>query len=329
MIKFLFASFMLLSFAASAQIKSDTLTGKAAKDVINQVFKDDEVFLKSASKNACNCIEKIKVGDKKKEKTAKEIKKCIEAEATSYQMVQKLMESMKSTDTGKTRNVVINTNKESEMYLKYYYEIERDLMDSCPSLKILLGSNEKELKHSISKNDDAIYFYTKGQNADKTNNYEEAIKYYLEAVKLDPKFAFAWDNLGVNYRKMNMYQEAINAYSKSLELDPKSLTPLQNIALVYQYTKEYDKSVEKYKNLIAILPNDPEGYYGAGQSLFYMKEWEKSLDYVCKAYNLYVKMGSPYRSDAEQLIQLLYNEFKKIDKLDNFGKILKENNIKY
>jgi tetratricopeptide (TPR) repeat protein len=235
---------------------------------------------------------------------------------------------MKSTDTGKSRNVVINTNKESEMYLKYYYEIERDLMDSCAYLKTLLNSNEKVSKKSISKNDDAKYFYTQGQNASKINNYEEAIKYYLEAVKLDPKFAFAWDNLGVSYRKMNMYKEAIEAYKKSLEIDPKSITPLQNIAVTYQYAKEYEKSVESYKNLIALLPNDPEGYYGAGQSLYNMKEWEKSLDYVCKAYNLYVKISSPFRSDAEQLMQLLYQQFKKIDKIDTFNKILKDNNIK-
>jgi tetratricopeptide (TPR) repeat protein len=326
--KIFLAFLMLACVTVKAQTTSDTLTGKAAQDILNKVFSNDDAFLGTARKNACDCIDKIKAGNKNKEKIAKEIKKCIDAEVTSYQMMQKLMASMKATDTGKTRNVIINTNKESQDYLKYYYDIERDLMDSCPNLKTLLNTNEKTSKHSISKKEDAIYFYTQGQNADKADNYEEAIKYYLEAVKIDPKFAFAWDNLGVNYRKMKMYNEAIEAYKKSLELDPKSLTPLQNIAVTYQYNKEFEKSVESYKNLIAILPNDPEGYYGAGQSLFYLKEWEKSLDYVCKAYNLYVKASSPYRSDAEQLIQLLYQEFKKIDKIDSFNKILKDNNIR-
>ena len=326
--KIFLAYLMFVSINVLAQTKTDTLTGAAAKDLLNQIFKDDDVFLRSTRDKACECIAKIKLGKKSKDKISKEIKKCVEEEVTSYQMMQKLMSSMTSTDTGKNRSININTNKKSDDYLKYYYEIERELRDSCESLKILLGSNEKQSKFSISKNDDAIYFYTKGQNAEKENNYEDAVKYFSEAVKLDPKFAFAWDNLGVSYRKLSKYPEAIAAYKKSLEIDPKSLTPLQNLSLVYQYTKEYDKAVECYKNLIAILPNDPEGYYGAGQSLFNMSEFEKATDYICKAYNLYVKMGSPYRTDAEKLLQILYAEFKKLDKVETFNKILKDNNIK-
>jgi hypothetical protein len=39
-------------------------------------------------------------------------------------------------------------------------------------------------------------------------------------------------------------------------------------------------------------------------------------------------MGSPYRTDAEKMIQILYNEFKKQGKEESFNKILKENKIR-
>ena len=48
---------------------------------------------------------------------------------------------------------------------------------------------------------------------------------------------------------------------------------------------------------------------------------------MCKAYNLYVLHKSPYRSDAEKVISMLYHEMAKEGKLDRFEEILKNNGI--
>ena len=48
---------------------------------------------------------------------------------------------------------------------------------------------------------------------------------------------------------------------------------------------------------------------------------------MCKAYNLYISHNSPYRTDAEKLIQNLYNEFKAKGQTAKFDAILKANNI--
>jgi tetratricopeptide (TPR) repeat protein len=326
MTKLLLAFIMLTSLNTLAQ--KDTLTGKNAQKFLDSINLDKTVFLKSTRDGACKCIDKIKVKQKGKDKITKEIKDCIDSEVTSYQLMQKLMGSMKAMNSGKDQTININTDKSSNDYKTYYFEIERALRDSCESLQTLLATNEKQSKNSISKNDDAVAYYSIGQDAMKAGNNEDAVKYFLKAVNKDPKFAFAWDNLGITYRKMGKYPEAIDAYNKSLEIDPKNLTPLQNLPVVYQYTKEYDKAIECYKNIIKLMPEDPEGYYGAGQVYLNMKEYEKSLDYTCKAYNLYVKMGSPYRTDAEKIVQMLYSELKKAGKEESFNKILKENNIK-
>ncbi len=327
MSKLLLPVFLIFCFTTTAQVKSDTLTGKAAQDLIDSLKIDNSTFLKSSRDAACTCIGKIKTKKKTNEKVSGEIKKCIDDEITSYQMMTKLLGSMKGMNEGKDQTININVNKESSEYQKYYFEIERELRDSCESVKTILGSNEEQSKHSVSKNDDAIAYYTIGQDAMKKENYEDAVKYFLKAVNKDPKFAFAWDNLGVSYRKMEKYQDAVDAYNKSLALDPKGTTPLQNLPLVYQFLKEYDKSIESYKKLIEIYPNNPEGYYGVGQTYIYLKDYENALNYMCQAYNLYIKIGSPYRTDAEANIQLLYSELKKQGKEESFNRILKENHI--
>ncbi|MDG2433581.1 hypothetical protein, partial [Flavobacterium sp.] len=58
-----------------------------------------------------------------------------------------------------------------------------------------------------------------------------------------------------------------------------------------------------------------------------LKEYEKGLDNMCKAYNLYVSQKSPYRTDAESIINMIYAELKKQGKETQFNQILKDNNI--
>jgi len=48
---------------------------------------------------------------------------------------------------------------------------------------------------------------------------------------------------------------------------------------------------------------------------------------MCKAYKLYVEQKSPYRTDAEKLIQMIYAEMKKNGKEEKFNEILKANNL--
>lgn len=152
--------------------------------------------------------------------------------------------------------------------------------------------------------------------------------YFEKAVKEDSEFAFAWDNLGVNYRRLKNYDKAIECYKKSLEIDPKGLMPLQNMALVYQYKKEYNKAIESYGKLAELDKNNPEVFYGIGNVyIVNLQDYEKGLDYMCKAYNLYVYLKSPYRSDAEKLISFVFVEMKKQGKEEKFNQILKNNNI--
>ena len=206
--------------------------------------------------------------------------------------------------------------------------MERYMMSNCTSLKEKIASNEKQSAKSFSDNKKAIEYYNKGMDQSKNENFEKAIEYFEKAVKEDSEFAFAWDNLGINYRRLNNYDKAIECYKKSLELDPKGLMPLQNIAIVYQYKKEYNKAIEAYEKLAEIDKNNPEIYYGIGNVYATnLKDYEKGLENMCKAYNLYVYLKSPYRADAEKIISLIYVEMKKQGKEEKFNQILKDNNI--
>jgi len=300
--------------------------------VAQDAKKKSNNLLKELSQNACKCIDSINTSEKSNEDVAKEINKCIDAQTGAYQLGSKLMgidlSGAAENKDKKSIDININTNKNSTEYKSYYFEIERYLMDNCKALKTKLAAHDITSDKSLSNNEKAMELYSKGIKFFKKDDYKSALPFFEKAVKADSLFAFAWDNLGVCQRKLDNYDGAIYAYEKSLSLDPNGIMPLQNIAVAYQYKKEYTKAIKAYETLAQLDSFNPEVFYGIGQIYaFYLNDQEKALDNICKAYKLYVKQKSPYRTDAEKIIGTIYQEMKKQDKLTRFNEILKENDI--
>ncbi|MDD4970625.1 MAG: tetratricopeptide repeat protein [Paludibacter sp.] len=294
--------------------------------------KKTEKLLKELSDNGCKCIDSIKTTNKTKEEISKDINRCINAQAGAYQLGSKMMEidlaSLSKKDSKDTVKIVINSNEESKEYKDYYYEIERYMMINCKSIKRKIASSDLENYFSMSKNPEAKKLYHKGIDQSEKQNYQKAISYFEKALKIDSLFAFAWDNMGLCYRKLDKYDDAIFAYNKSLELDPLGLMPLQNIAVAYKYKKEYQKALAAYETLAELDSKNPEVYYGIGLLYAYsLNDLEKGLDNICKAYTYYIAQKSPYRTDAEKLINMIYVDMKKQGKETVFDEILKKNNI--
>jgi tetratricopeptide (TPR) repeat protein len=303
-------------------------------NVAGQTAKTKELdkLLKELAENGCKCIDSINTYNKTKEEIAKAISHCIDAQTDAYQISAKMMDidlsNLPMKDGGKTINISINSDKESKEYKDYYYEMERCMMTNCKSLKSKIAASDLENYYSVSKNPEAKKLYSKGIKESEKENYQKAISYFQKAIKTDSLFAFAWDNMGLCYRKLDMYDDTIYAYNKSLELDPLGLMALQNIAVAYKYKKEYQKALAAYETLAELDSKNPEVYYGIGLIYAYnLDDLEKGLDNMCKAYTYYVAQKSPYRTDAEKIIGLIYTDMKKQGKEAAFDEILKNNNI--
>ncbi len=285
--------------------------------------------LKDFASNACKCIDSIATYNKSKSDISKDIHVCIDRQVTVYQLSRQLSELKDLSESKEQKlTITINTNPNSDDYKKYYYELERELMESCPEIKSKIATNDRISDKSMSNKEEALKFYDLGLEESKAGNFEKAITYYQKALVFDKEFAFAYDNMGICYRRLEDYDKAIEAYEKSLEIDPNGLMPLQNLGITYVYKKQYKKAVKAYERLAKVDPDNPEVYYGIGNVYaVHLSEYEKGLDNLCKAYNIYVKQKSPYRSDAEKIIQFVFQEMKKEGKEKEFNAILEKNNI--
>lgn len=90
--------------------------------------------------------------------------------------------------------------------------------------------------------------------------YDEAIRWYAEAVKLNPKDANLSTDLGVSYYYMNQPDKALEQFGKSLEADPKHLKTLLNMGIVKAFGKQDLAGAETaWQQVIQMAPDSPEG----------------------------------------------------------------------
>lgn len=90
--------------------------------------------------------------------------------------------------------------------------------------------------------------------------YDEAIKWYEQALKLDPKNVDASTDLGVSYYYMNQADRALQQFDYSLKLDPRHTKTLLNQGIVMAFGKQdLTGASAAWQQVVDIAPNSPEG----------------------------------------------------------------------
>jgi tetratricopeptide (TPR) repeat protein len=90
--------------------------------------------------------------------------------------------------------------------------------------------------------------------------YDDAIKWYSEALKLAPKDVNVSTDLGVCYYYSNQPDKALEQFAHSLSIDPKHAKTLLNLGIVKAFGKQdLDGAMQAWQQVIAIAPDSPEG----------------------------------------------------------------------
>jgi tetratricopeptide (TPR) repeat protein len=78
-----------------------------------------------------------------------------------------------------------------------------------------LGGNPSD-----SLNPEARSHYDQGLDHFRKKQWNLAIQSYLQAVRIEPRFVEAWNNLGYCYRKVKDNQKALDAYRRAIDIKP-------------------------------------------------------------------------------------------------------------
>jgi tetratricopeptide (TPR) repeat protein len=90
--------------------------------------------------------------------------------------------------------------------------------------------------------------------------YDEAIKWYGDALKISPNDVNVSTDLGISYYYSNQPDKALEQFTHSLTLDPKHGKTLLNVGIVKAFGKQdLDGAAAAWQEVIKIAPNSSEG----------------------------------------------------------------------
>ena len=103
--------------------------------------------------------------------------------------------------------------------------------------------------------------YNKGINSMSNEKFEDAIRSFELALRLDQKYVDAWIKKGYAHFHLGEYKSAISAYDRALEIDINNVEPWNLKGLAYYRLKNYDKAIAACEKAIDVNPNDAMVWY--------------------------------------------------------------------
>jgi len=101
----------------------------------------------------------------------------------------------------------------------------------------------------------------------KRGDYDEALKTFDEALKINPSSSLAWYNKGVVLYELERDEEAIEAYNQAIKFNPNDIDALNNKGIILGDLGKYQESIDLFNRALAIDPKYGHAWYNKGLAL--------------------------------------------------------------
>ncbi len=116
------------------------------------------------------------------------------------------------------------------------------------------------------------------------NQYKDADKHFQKAVEIYPKYARAWNNIGVIKAKGGDRPGAVEAWKKAIDADDKFASAYFNLARVSIANKQPAEAQALIEKGLSSNPNDVEGLFLLTSALAMQGKWDAALDAAKKVH---------------------------------------------
>ena len=131
-------------------------------------------------------------------------------------------------------------------------------------------------------------------------NYDKAIEDYTRAIDLNPGDAGGFFIRGSVYYDKGEYDPAITDFTEAIQLNPKEAAFYNNRGTAYYAKGEYTKAIADYTQAISLNPNDIILYYPRGYTYYAMRDYDKAIEDYTQVIKFYPNVALFYnrRGDA-------------------------------
>ena len=143
-----------------------------------------------------------------------------------------------------------------------------------------------------TKDAEADEWFSKGNTAYQSKDYDEAIKCYKKATEIDPSFASAFYNLGIVYGVKGMPDDSISAYKKVLMIKPDYHTARVALGTVYIQKGMLNEAISELERVLASSPDYARAHFFLGECYIAKGDKPRAAEYYYKAGTLFAGRGN-------------------------------------
>lgn len=113
----------------------------------------------------------------------------------------------------------------------------------------------------------AIKEFRRSEKCVGSGDYSCAAHHLEKALKVDPEFVEAHNNLGASYLQLSRYQDAIGEFEAAIALDEKMVAPYRNMSLGFFMLRRYAEAETAARQALTLSPKQKAAQYSLGRAL--------------------------------------------------------------
>lgn len=115
-------------------------------------------------------------------------------------------------------------------------------------------------------------------------NPSDAFRYFVKAIKIDPKLGYAWSNLGVVYSRNYQVEAAEAAFLQGMSVVPRqdditTMNIMNNMVKLYERTGDKEKAEFYLKEVASFRERNPYYLYMIARTSYQEALYERSVKY--------------------------------------------------
>jgi protein O-GlcNAc transferase len=147
----------------------------------------------------------------------------------------------------------------------------------------------------------AEHYNEQGNSFADQGRLNEAIRCYEKALKINPIFAGACNNLGIAFKDKGLLDKAIFCYRQALEISPNFAGAHNNLGNVLKEQGRHAEAIDSYLKALAIVPNSVQINTNLGNIFYDLNEHHRAITFFRRVlenasdFSIYYKLAYALR----------------------------------
>lgn len=127
---------------------------------------------------------------------------------------------------------------------------------------------------------------------------DESLRDLDEAIRLNPKLAWAFEARGLFYENKGDTEKALQDFSRAIELDRNSAEALYRRGLIFLSRQQFEEAIADLREAIRAKPGVAQHHSSLGEAQALKNDWERAMASFDAAIRIDPRQPAPYRKRA-------------------------------